>query len=171
VITFTGYKNLNQIFQSTAFLVYRAIREQDNRPVILKVLTGDYPSRRQITRFKHEYRLLCSMDTTVVAKAYGLQKHGNGLVMILEDFEGEVLQNSIANRRFTTDEFLLLAIQAAKVSDKIHSVNIVHKNINPSSFLWDHAAKQIKLIDLSLATILPQEQPKVVIPGPNQISD
>jgi serine/threonine protein kinase len=101
------------------------------------------------------------MDTTFVVKAYDLQKYKNGLVMILEDFKGELLQNSMADRRFTVDEFLPLAIQTAEVLDKIHSANIIHKNINPSSFLWDHTAQQIKLIDLSLATTLPQEQPQL----------
>jgi len=160
----TGFEIVCQVFKNSNSVIYRAVRTENNKPVILKVLTDDYPSQRQISKFKHEYGLLCSMDTTVVAKAYGLQKHGNGLVMILEDFQGELLRNSMADRRFTLDEFLRLAIQVAEVLDKIHSVNIVHKNINPSSFLWDQAAEQIKLIDLSLATTLPQEQPQLENP-------
>ena len=37
----------------------------------------------------------------------------------LEDFEGELLRSSMADRRFTLDEFLRPAIQIAEVLDNI----------------------------------------------------
>ena len=159
-----GFKTACQIFKNSNSVIYKAVRAENSRPVILKVLKDEYPSQRQISKFKYEYNLLCSMDTMVIAKAYGLQKHGNGLVMILEDFGGELLRSSMADHRFILDEFLRLSIQVAEVLDKIHSVNIIHKNINPSIFLWDYSTEQIKLIDLSLAITLPQEQPQLENP-------
>ena len=131
------------IFENSHSAIYRALRTENSEPVILKVLTDDHPSQRQLSRFNHEYSLLCSMDTMVLAKARCLQQHGNGLLMILEDFEWDLLRNAMTNRRFTLGEFLRPATQVAEVLPKIHSVNIVHKNTNPSRLLWNHPADRL----------------------------
>ncbi len=114
-MTISGYTILNQMYESTDSLVYRAIREQDNTSVVMKVFKDDYPTQRQISGYTNEYNLLRSLHVAGVVTAYDLQKYKNGLAMILEDFEGELLRNSLADRRFTLDEFLRLAIQAAEV--------------------------------------------------------
>ncbi len=109
-MTISGYTILSQMYESTDSLVYRAIREQDNTAVVMKVLKEDYPAQRHISKYTHEYHTIRSLNIEGVVTAYDLQKYKNGLAMILEDFEGELLRNSMANRRFTLDEFLRLAI-------------------------------------------------------------
>ncbi len=158
MISISDHKILDQIYESADSIIYRALQEKDNNPVIIKVLKAFYPTQSEISKYKQEYALFRSLDVEGVLKAHALRNYKDSLVMILEDFKGELLRNAMAERRFSLDEFLPLAIQAAEVLDGIHSVNIVHKNIKPSSFLWDHAAKKIKLIDLSLAAKLPKEQ-------------
>ena len=46
----SGYRVLTQLYESANSLVYRALREQDNQSVILKVLKQDYPTPGELTR-------------------------------------------------------------------------------------------------------------------------
>ncbi len=46
-----GFKIECQIVKNSYPAIYRAVRTEDNKPVILKVLKDDYPSRKQISTF------------------------------------------------------------------------------------------------------------------------
>ncbi|MBD2778008.1 hypothetical protein ICL16_39705 [Iningainema sp. BLCCT55] len=39
-----GYKIITQIYAGTKTLVYRGIREQDQQPVVIKMMRSEYPS-------------------------------------------------------------------------------------------------------------------------------
>ena len=87
----SGYRVLTQLYESANSLVYRALREQDNQPVILKVLKQDYPTPGELTRYRQEYDITRSLNQEGVIKAYGLEPYQNTLVMYLEDFGGKSL--------------------------------------------------------------------------------
>src|SRR6476661_5944874 len=108
MMKFPGYQILAQIYESANSAVYRASREQDDRAVILKVLKEDYPTPAELTRYKQEYEITCSLDLEGVIRAYDLQKYQNTLVIILEDFGGESLKHSMAEQ-LKIQEFLNLA--------------------------------------------------------------
>ncbi len=164
MMTISGYTILSQMYESTDSLVYRAIREQDNTSVIMKVLKDDYPAQRHISKYTHEYHTIRSLNIGGVVTAYDLQKYKNGLALILEDVGGELLQRSMRGHTLTPDEFLRLAIRMAEIVGEIHAANVVHKNINPSSFIWNRATGRLTLTDFSLATTLSQEQPQLEHP-------
>ena len=53
-----GYRVLTKLYESANSLVYRSLREQDNQPVILKVLKQDYPTPGELTRYTAFFRLM-----------------------------------------------------------------------------------------------------------------
>jgi serine/threonine protein kinase len=75
MIIIPDYQILAQIYESANSLVYRAIREQDNQSVILKVLKEDYPTPSQLTRYKQEYEITRNLNTDGVVKAYSLEPY------------------------------------------------------------------------------------------------
>ena len=50
----TNYQILTKIYESSNSLVYKAILNQDNQLIILKILKGEYPSLAELTRYKQE---------------------------------------------------------------------------------------------------------------------
>ena len=54
MIEINGYQLIAQIYESLNSLVYRGIQQQDNQPVILKMLKQDYPTQAELTRYKQE---------------------------------------------------------------------------------------------------------------------
>jgi predicted ATPase/signal transduction histidine kinase/tRNA A-37 threonylcarbamoyl transferase component Bud32 len=167
MLTLPNYQIRTQIYESANSLVYRGIRKKDNQPVILKVLKEDYPTPEELTRYRQEYEITKSLNFDGVVKTYGMEKYQNTLVIILEDFGGESLKQFLTKRPFLIKEFLLLAILISDSLSKIHTANIIHKDINPANIVWNKKTNQLKIIDFGIASRLPRENP--VLKNPEQL--
>ena len=157
MIALPGYQIIAKIYESAKSHVYRGIRKQDGKPVILKVLKQDYPTPRELTRYKQEYSLLRGLNIHGAIEAYDLHLVKNTLVMILEDFGGSSLQSEIGERQFTLSEFLDLAIRITEILGELHTAapaQIVHKDINPANIVFNSTTGELKIIDFGIATIL-----------------
>ncbi|MGL5064436.1 MAG: hypothetical protein ACRC62_30990, partial [Microcoleus sp.] len=83
-----GVAVLALIYESSTSLVYRGRNEQDNQPVIIKIIKEDYPTPEELNRYRREYEITASLSLDGVVKVYKLQPVRNSLAMILEDFGG-----------------------------------------------------------------------------------
>jgi predicted ATPase/serine/threonine protein kinase/class 3 adenylate cyclase/GAF domain-containing protein len=167
MLTITNYQITKQIYESANSLVYRALRDEDNQAVILKVLKEDYPSPEELTRYRQEYditRRLANLEGVV--KAYRLEKHQNTLVICLEDFCGESLKMwRDEQRTFTLNELLTFAIRATEILGQIHGKNIIHKDINPSNIILNPSSGVLKIIDFGISTQFSKQH--LVLKNPN----
>lgn len=160
MITLRGYQIIDQVYESSNSLVYRGIREEDKKAVILKVLKEDYPTPQELTRYKQEYEITRNLNFDGVVKAYGLEPLQRTLVIILEDFGGSSLKqlmNVGAKRLVSLPEFLNIAIKIADILGKIHFNNIIHKDLNPSNIVLNPVSGQVKIIDFGISTQLTRE--------------
>ncbi|MEG4505544.1 AAA family ATPase [Microcoleus sp. F6_B4] len=153
------------LYESANSLVYRAIREADRQPLILKLLKESYPTPQELLRYRTEYRITRELKEAGVVRVYDLQKYQNSLVIFVEDFGGESLKIWMQQRKFSINEFLLLAIATTETLGKIHSANIIHKDINPSNIVFNPATGQLKIIDFGISTQLKRETPPLKNPN------
>jgi predicted ATPase/signal transduction histidine kinase len=159
-MTLPGYRILTKIYESSSSIVYRATREEDDFPVILKVLRDTYPSPEEIIRYRQEYRITGSLsDVPGIIRVHGLENYGNTLVMILEDFGAESLARLFQFRRFGLEETLVLASKIIGVLGDIHASHIMHKDINPSNIVMNPSSGTVKIIDFGISTVLSRENP------------
>ncbi|OQY56897.1 MAG: serine/threonine-protein kinase PknK [Candidatus Parabeggiatoa sp. nov. 2] len=165
MFTLANYQILSKIYESDNSVVYRGILNEDNQPVILKVLKENYPTPEELTRYRQEYEITRRFNLDGVINAYSLFKHQNTLVMCLEDFGGDSLKVWLAERQFTPEELLTLAIQTTEILAQIHRQNIIHKDINPSNIVWNSTTGQLKIIDFGIATQLSRETPTLKNPN------
>jgi PAS domain S-box-containing protein len=167
-----------QIYESANSLVYRGIRKADNKPVILKLLKQDYPTPAELVRYKQEYEITRSLNIEGAIKAYDLKEYQRTLVIIFEDFGAESLQKLInyppnahrtgglgENRPMPLAEFFRLAIKIAEILGRLHSANIIHKDINPSNIVLNPKTGQVKIIDFGIATRLNRTNPTLSHPN------
>jgi predicted ATPase/serine phosphatase RsbU (regulator of sigma subunit)/tRNA A-37 threonylcarbamoyl transferase component Bud32 len=159
MIAIPGYHIFAQIYESVNSLVYQGIRLEDNLPVILKILKEDYPTPAELTRYKLEYEITRRLNISGAVRAYGLVKHENNLVMVLEDFGGESLRKWMDRKTFELPEFLAIAIKMAENLGQIHAANIAHKDINPSNIVLNRETGEVKIIDFGISTDLSTENP------------
>ncbi len=165
MLSLSNYKIIDQVYESSNTLVHRAIRNKDNLQVILKILKEDYSNPIEFARYTQEYEITHDLDFAGIIKSYGIEKHHNALIIILEDFNGRSLRELITNHLFSIKKSLLLAIQIAESLAQLHMANIIHKDINPDNIVVNIDTNQLKIIDLGAASRLPFENPTLKNPG------
>ncbi|MCI5146094.1 MAG: hypothetical protein D3923_11330, partial [Candidatus Electrothrix sp. AR3] len=157
MLNLSDYQGLQQVYESINSIIYRGIRKHDKQSVILKMLKQDYPTPEELARYQQEHEIIENLNLKGVIRTYGIEKHQNTLVIILEDFGAVSLKQLLATRLLTVQEFLPLAIQITASLGKIHAANIIHKDINPDNILVNIDTKQLKIIDFGIASRLPHE--------------
>ncbi len=166
---FPGYRIAQHIYESTNTRVYRAVSEQGQKPVILKVLRPDYQHPVEFARYTQEYEILRGIDVPGVVKAYGLEPSRNTLLLVLEDFGGISLQQWLNEFRvgvamYNFSQFYDVASKLVDAVDQIQNAGVIHKNINPANIVINSQTGELKLIDFGQATTLSREMPTLQSP-------
>ncbi|MEH2089997.1 protein kinase domain-containing protein [Nostoc sp.] len=156
MIALPGIAIQNKIYESSNSLVYRGIRD-DGVAIAIKMLKLDYPSPQELTRYRQEYKITRSLNLEGVIKAYSQQDYQRTLVIILEDFGGESLEQWIHKRPdifcpMPLSTFLGLAIALTDILGRIHTANVIHKDINPGNIVLNLDTGVVKIIDFGIAT-------------------
>ena len=159
-----GYQILDKIHDGTNSLVYRGIRNTDNQNVIIKVLKQDYPTPKELTRYKQEYEITHNLNVAGVIKAYSLEPWNRTLAIILEDIGAASLKQLMDEQRYSLKIFLKIAIKITEILGNIHEKNIIHKDINPSNIILNPKTGIIKIIDFGISSKLNRENPTIKNP-------
>ncbi|MEH2147934.1 MAG: AAA family ATPase [Nostoc sp.] len=156
MIALPGIGIQDKIYESSNSLVYRGIRD-DGVGIIVKMLKLDYPSSQELTRYRQEYKITRFLNLEGVVKAYSQQDYQRTLVILLEDFGGESLEQWMHKRPdifcpMPLSQFLSLAIAICDILGRIHAANIIHKDINPGNIVLNLDTGVVKIIDFGIAT-------------------
>ncbi|MGE5506143.1 MAG: AAA family ATPase [Actinomycetota bacterium] len=157
MISLDGYSITERLATSGAVVICRGRRLGDDAPIIAKVLDLEFPSPFELARIRHEYEILRSFQHPNVITVHALERVGNTLAIIMEDFGGVPLKSVIADHRLGLAARLDIARRVVDVVGTIHEKLIVHKDINPSNILVNLEHGQLKIIDFSIASRLSQE--------------
>ena len=114
------YRITEKLYESGNSLVYRARREVDDQPVVLKMLKEAYPSPRRIAGFKREYEVTRSLDVAGVIDVYGLKNDQNRWLIVMDDLGGESLARFNQAGMFSLNDFLTLAVNLIEIVGHIH---------------------------------------------------
>ncbi|MCX4240621.1 trifunctional serine/threonine-protein kinase/ATP-binding protein/sensor histidine kinase [Paraliomyxa miuraensis] len=138
-------------------VVCSATSETSGAAVALKYPNTEYPSLSEVLRYRHEFEVLTRLEGPWVIRALSLERVGNRLVLVTEDFGGVTLREYFGAREPTLERFLQLAIGLARALAFIHERGVVHKDINPTNVLVDPRSGEVKLIDFGISTMLSRE--------------
>ncbi|MGG6297795.1 EAL domain-containing protein [Leptolyngbya sp. AN02str] len=162
-----GYQILDQLYTGTKTQVYRCQQNATAQPVIIKLLQAEYPSFGELVRFRNQYIIARSLSLSNIVQHYRLEPYRNSYALIMEDFGGislkqwmDIKQDERTNPQFL-DDFLNIAIQLAQVLNCLYHQRVIHKDIKPSNILINPETKQVKLIDFSIASLLPRETQEI----------
>lgn len=160
-----GYQVVEQLYVSSTTVVYRAIRDADQQPVIIKYLKSEYPTVHELSQFRNQYTIAKNLHFPGVVQHYSLEPYGNSYVLIMEDFGGISLREYTKTQPLELSEFLAIALQIVDILQELHQHRVIHKDIKPGNLVINPQTKEVKLIDFSIASLLPKENQE--IPNPH----
>ena len=159
IANFSGYRINEQLYKGSRTLVYRAVREQDLRPVVIKLLRNEFPSFNELSQFRNQYEIAKKLNSHNIITTYGLEPYNNSYALVMEDFGGISLKEWAikGNIKLSLKDFLQIAIALSEILDTLYVNKVIHKDIKLGNILINPETKQIKLIDFSIASLLPRE--------------
>ena len=169
----SGYHLVEELYCGSRTLVYRAIRETDQLPVVIKLLNRDYPSFNELLQFRNQYTIAKNLSVPGVVAPFSLEFYRNSYALVMEDFGGISLRDYAQERcqraigeapTLTLVEILTIAIQITDILDGLYQNRVIHKDIKPANVLIHPKTKQVKLIDFSIASLLPRETQEIQNP-------
>ncbi len=170
-----GYQIIEQLYSGSRTQVYRAIRECDTfpaeryangglrqrLPVVIKLLKREYPTFTELLQFRNQYAIAKNLDIPGIIKPYSLEAHHNGYALVMEDFGGVSLRQFTQGKTLILEQFLPIALQLLEILHQLHQQRVIHKDIKPANILIHPDTNQIKLIDFSIASLLPRETQEI----------
>jgi predicted ATPase/signal transduction histidine kinase len=154
--------------------VYRGLRCSNGQPVAIKVLRNDFPRFNELVHFRNQYVIAKNLEIPGSVKAYSLETYQNHYALVMEDFGGISLSSYLARLASESNEpleglpiseFLPIAIQIANSLDGLYRHHVIHKDLKPANILINPSSKQVKLIDFSIASLLPRETQEIQNPN------
>ncbi len=163
-----GYRTVESIYCSQSTEIFRAVRESDGLPVILK-LRSSLVSPKSKVDLAHEYEFGKTLDGFYAVKHFALECKTQKLILVFQDDKMCSLESVLPEKGFDLEQFFKLAIEITKAMKEIHAQGIIHKDINPSNIIVNLVLDTVKLIDFELATRISEDaigfQPPDVLQG------
>ena len=156
-IKLPGYQMTEKIHDSLNTVVYRGQRLSDGQAVVIKFLKSEYPSFSLLVQFRNQYTITKNLDVPGVVQPLALENYRNGYALVMKDWGDISLSDYIAAQALDLDEFINIGIQIAQILELLYDRRIIHKDIKPQNLLIHPITKAVKLIDFSIASLLPKE--------------
>lgn len=161
----SGYTILETLYISKRTSVYRAIRNVDQLPVVLKMMRQLYPSFSQLVQFRNQYTITKNLNSPKIIRSLSLESYHHGYILVMEDLGSISLVQYTQQHPLTWLEVLKIAKELTEILDHIHQNHIIHKDIKPANILIHPQTKQIHLIDFHIASLLPKETQEIQNPN------
>ncbi|MCP5497464.1 MAG: AAA family ATPase [Leptospiraceae bacterium] len=163
MITVSKYRIEEQVHAGNKNILFRGVKEDNSTSVIFKVLNIEYPTNEDLETFKQEFEIQKKLSYIPgIIKAIGMQKYRNGYVMLFEDIGGVSLEKHCKENKLSLKQFIDLAIKITEILGKIHSENVIHKDIKPHNIIINPKTNELKITDFGSASFLSRENPVLI---------
>ncbi|MEM9215218.1 MAG: serine/threonine-protein kinase PknK [Cyanobacteria bacterium P01_F01_bin.150] len=163
-IQLLGYTLVECLYQGTKTVVCRARDIVSEHSVIIKFLNQDYPGFSALVQFRNQYTITKHLPIPGIVKPLKLEPLGNSYALVMEDNGCISLARYGQQHSLDVNEILAIAIQLAAILHDLHHHRVIHKDIKPVNILIHPDSKQVRLIDFSIASLLPKETQAIQSP-------
>ncbi len=159
-----GYTIVEQLYSGSRTAVYRAVQPNLQHPVVLKVLRRDYPTFNELVQFRNQYTIAKNLNLPGIVQPLSLEAVGGGYALVMEDWGGVAL-GQYMRQALDIADVLTIALQLADILHNLGQHRVVHKDLKPANILIHPQTQQVKLIDFSIASLLPRETQEIQNPN------
>ena len=144
-----------RIYQGPRSRVYRACRNSDRAPVIIKVPTLDRPRAERVRGLQGELAVLRRLaGVAAVARPYDIARSGEDVGLILHDHGARSLHSLGLAGLIGIPSYLDMALQLAEALHDIHERGVIHNDINPDHVLLNGETQQLQIIGFSRSLVI-----------------
>ncbi len=151
----SGYSITEQLYEGPRTAVYRAV-SVEQQPVVIKILRQEYPTFNDLVHFQNQYEVTKTLPIANIIRPLSLERWRHSYALVMEDFGGISLQQYAQAHALPVVETLSIAVQLSTVLHELCQHQVVHKDIKPANILIHPISKRVKLIDFSIASLLPK---------------
>ena len=160
-----GFTFRDMLYEGADTFVFRAIRNQNNKAVIIKSLKENSAGPMSAAKLTREFDALENIQVEGVNKVSEIINYGNTPALVMEDFGGISIADYSKTTKIELAEFLVIAIRVADILAKLHAKNIMHKNITPENIIINSLTGEIRIIDFGISAKLSREHASVHNPN------
>ncbi|MDT9206639.1 protein kinase domain-containing protein, partial [Limnospira sp. PMC 1243.20] len=118
----------------------------------------------ELAQFRNQYTLAKNLELSGIVKPLSLENYGNSYALVMP-YEGHISLNQWQPDKILIPDFLAIGLQLAEILHGLSQERVIHKDIKPANILIHPETKEIKLIDFSLASLLPKENQTIQNPN------
>lgn len=161
-----GYDIRERIYSGPRTTVFRGVETRSGRAVVLKTVSGAYPSPEHLARLENEYEVAQRLKGVAGAVQYLTRvRHGKSLTLVLEDFGGRSIAELLKEKPFDPAAFLAIARQAARCLGDIHRQRIIHKDVTPGNIFVNRDTGEVKIGDFGISSLRLEEKQEACNPN------
>ncbi len=154
-LRFHGYRDARVLEHRRGWTLWRAVRESDSLPVVLKVVSNADTAPQLVQSLQHEYDVLQRLHISSVVGAYALVHGADQVALVLEDLDGTSLDAALSGAGMEPRRFLRLAERITRALADVHGCDIAHRDLKPSNIIVNSETGTVKITDFQLAVHLP----------------
>ncbi len=140
-------------------VVYRGWDDELDRPVAIKFLRPLRPGARAGESLDHSARLrresiaLAALSHPNVVEVYDIVAGPDGVGIVMELVEGEVLRDWLESSARSTTEILRVFVEAGKGLQAVHDAGLVHRDFKPANVMVGVDGR-VRVLDFGLARLV-----------------
>lgn len=146
-----GIKVLHMIGEGGTARVYLASREDDDEPLVVKILRQEIVlNPKALERFMEEYALVERIQSRHVARIYGHGNYDHYAYLVMEFFEGGDLNQRLAGQAVPPNEALKFFRELMFALGDIHEKGILHRDLKPQNLMFRRDGS-LAVVDFGIA--------------------
>ncbi len=155
MLALAGYELAVCLARDVRTALYRGVRTHDERPVLVKLLTAQSPSARDVARLRHERDVLVRLEGDAVLHPLELAQQGERAALVYDDPGGTSLSQLQLEGPLELGRALEIAVGLAWSLTHVHDAGVIHRHLTPASVFV--GAGQVRLHDFGVASMLSRE--------------
>ena len=146
-----GIKVLHMIGEGGTARVYLASREDDDEPLVVKILRQEIVlNRKALERFMEEYAMVERIQSRHVARIFGHGQYQNNVYLVMEFFEGGDLSKRLGGKPVAPAEALRFFRELMFALGDIHEKGILHRDLKPQNLMFRRDGT-LAIVDFGIA--------------------
>src|SRR5687768_9866710 len=146
-----GIKVLRLIGEGGTARVYLASREDDDEPLVVKILRQEIVlNKKALERFMEEYAMVERIQSRHVARIFGHGNYENHAYLVMEFFEGGDLNKRLGGKAVPPQEALRFFRELMFALGDIHEKGILHRDLKPQNLMFRRDGS-LAIVDFGIA--------------------